>query len=482
MTTPAITNKAPPHNIELEQALLGAVLVSNEALHRVGAFLEPQHFFEPVHGKIFEIVGTLVRVGKRANPITVKTFLPSDLQVAGLTASQYLARLAAEATTVINASDYGRLIFDLAARRKLIDVGEALVAAAYAKALDPQGANKIAADAVETLAELAADGAEQERTMRSAGAAVTDFVEHIAALYQGTVSDDSISTGLRDVDERIGGLKRGTLVVMAGRPGMGKTTLAGTIGINAARRNHGVAFFSLEMPSRQIMARMLADTLYDSHAMSVDRLSKAKFTSDEFDHIVDAARAFEKLPFVIDDASNATVGTMLAKTQMVASRLERQGRRLDLIVIDYLKFVSAGDRYSGQRHYEVGEITAGLKQLARRLNIVVLLCAQLNRAVEGRQDKRPQLADLRESGDIEADADLVLLLFREAYYLQNDPGLQTDPQKMRRLEQVEHQLEIIVAKNRMGPTTTVPTYINLGFSAVRDLVRQRDLAFGRGPP
>jgi replicative DNA helicase len=270
--------------------------------------------------------------------------------------------------------------------------------------------------------------------------------------------------------------------VLAGRPAMGKTTLLGTIGSNVARRGDGVAFFSLEMPSRQIMARMLADGLFNTSKMSVQRLATAQFTPDEFDNIVDAARDFETLPFVIDDAPNATVGRLLAKTQVAATRFERQGRRLGLIIIDYLKFISASDRYAGQRVYEIGEITRGLRQIARRLNAVVLLAAQLNRDVEKRNDRRPQLSDLRESGDIEADADLVLLLYRESYYLQNDPGLQTDHEKMRRLEEVEHQLELIVAKNRLGPTTTIPAYVNLEFSAVRDLAKQDNLTFDRGPP
>jgi replicative DNA helicase len=483
MNAPSTTRpERPPQNGELEQALLGAILISNDAFHQVSAFLAPHHFFEPVHRKIFEIVGDLIRVGKRASPITLKTFLPPDLVVAeNMTASQYLARLVAEATTVLNAHDYGRLIYDLAAQRKLIDIGEALIAAAHNRGTD-HTAHEIAADAVETLAELAAGSADREGTMRSVGAAVADFIGHISALYQGTAADDSISTGLRDVDERIGGLKRGTLVVMAGRPGMGKTTLAGVMVRNAARRGHGVAFFSLEMPTRQIMPRMLADAMFDAKAMSVDRMAKAKFDADEFDHIVDAAKEFERLPLVIDDTPAATVGTLLAKTQTVASKFKRQGSKLDLVVVDYLKFVSASDRYGGQRHYEVGEVTAGLKQLARRLDCVVLLCAQLNRQVEQRQDRRPQLSDLRESGDIEADADLVLLLYREAYYLASDADLQHDAQKIQRFEQVERQLEIIVAKNRFGPTVAVPTYINLEHSAVRDLGKQGDLAFDRGPP
>jgi replicative DNA helicase len=220
------------------------------------------------------------------------------------------------------------------------------------------------------------------------------------------------------------------------------------------------------------MARMLADTMFDGgdrligdNRLSVTRISKARFSPEQFDSIVDTARAMESWPFSIDDSPRATAGSILAKCQATKKRLERAGHRLDLVIIDYLRFVGASERYAGQRHYEVGEITADLKQLARRLDCVLLLCAQLS--------------DLRESGDIEADADIVLLLFREAYYLAQDPEIASDADKMRRLEQVQHLVEFIVVKNRTGPTDTVPTFINLEFSAVRDLAKQSDMDFAR---
>jgi replicative DNA helicase len=470
----------PPHNVELEQALLGAILVNNDAYHHVSAFLEAQHFFEPLHQKLYEIAGGLIRIGKRADPITLKTFLPSDLEAAeNMTAAQYLARLSAEATTVINAPDYGRSIHDLAQRRHMIEVGEALIAGAN-NTDHNQNHLALAASALEALGEIVTAAAERTGTMRTAGAAMAEFMDHAAAIYSGTVTDDSIQTGLRDLDARIGGLRRGSLVVLAGRPGMGKTTVAATIARNVARLNHGVAFFSLEMPGLQIMPRLLADELYDEVPLSVDRIARIKFNATDFDHMADAARAIERLPLMFDDAPSATVGTLLAKTQGVKNRFERSGRRLDLVLVDYLKFVRATDRYAGIRHYEVGEITAGLKQLARQLDCVVLLCAQLNRKTEDRAERRPQLADLRESGDLEADADLVLLLYREAYYLANDPQLNTDAAKLRRLEEVANVVEFIVAKNRHGPTDTVPAFINLQHSAVRDLQRQDALPFDRG--
>ena len=232
---------APPHNIELEQALLGAMLVNNEAFHYVSAFLEPRAFFEPVHQKIYSVAADLIRVGKVANPITIKIFLPSDMDVAGLTASQYLARLAAEATTIINAADYGREIFNLATRRRLIDVGEYLVEAGRATDIK-QNPGNLASGVIEELAEIVTTDAEHAGGMRTIGAAMMEYVDHVAAVYQGTASDDVIKTGLRDLDERTGGLKRGSLVILAGRPGMGKTTAALVVARDAARLAHGVAF------------------------------------------------------------------------------------------------------------------------------------------------------------------------------------------------------------------------------------------------
>jgi replicative DNA helicase len=474
MNAPATPGRPLPYNVDLEKALLGAILVQNDAFHHVANFLEPRHFYEPIHAKIYEIAASLIRVGKVATPINMPPFLPSDLTICGGTVGQYLAHLSAEATSVLNAADYARSIRDLSERRYLIAICEATIAAAM-NATPDQDAQAIGNSAVEGLAEIiAADGA-GAGSIRPIGATMTAFIGHVAV----------IKTGLRDLDDRIGGMGRGSLVILAGRPGMGKTTVAGTFALNAARNGHGVLFFSLEMPAEQIMARLLtdfmfkADSMFGGERLSVHHMAKAKFTPEQFDDMVDAARAMEALPFLIDDNPYATVGGIHAKCQIAKKRLERTGKRLDLVVIDYLKFLHASDRYRGQRHYEVGEVTAALKQLARKLGVVVLLCAQLNRQVEQRQDKRPQLSDLRESGDIEADADIVLLLHRQAYYLALDPEIERDVEKMRQLEEVQHRIEFIVAKNRTGPTDIIPTFIDLEFSAVRDLGRQGDLDFVR---
>jgi replicative DNA helicase len=456
---------APAIDIELEQALLGALLVANEPATNLPAFLEPQHFHEPLHQRIYEVITDLAAAGKTANALTVRLFLPPDVTVGSLTLPQYLARLAAEARCIITLNDYARTIFNHWRQRELVD------AASNACRLGHDPDDGLHA-AFERIDELRAAGFEHEGTMRGAGAVVTDFMTHVAAVYQGTAVDDAVHCGPPDLDERLGGFKRGELLVMAGRPGMGKTTVAGTIALSAARRGHGVAFFSLEMAAQPIMARMQADELFDrqnGRPLTVNRLLRADIGPEDFDRMTDAARAIEALPLVIDDAPQAAVGTIYAKVRSLKNRFARSAKKLDLVIIDYLKFLRATDRYIGQRHYEVGEITAGLKAMAKELGVAVLLLAQLNRKVEDRTDRRPQLADLRESGDIEADADVVMLLFREAYYLQNDPEILTDGAKAARLEEVANTLEIIIAKQRMGPVCTVQSYINLECSAVRDL-------------
>jgi replicative DNA helicase len=455
------------HNIELEQALLGAILVNNDAYHRVADFLRPWHFYEPVHQRIYEIAADLVGASKPATPIVIKAFPPNELMIAGMSANQYLARLSAEATTVINAVDYGRGILKLAEAREFIAIGSD-IADAHERGAGCETSVKLAFERVD---ELRIEGVARNGTMRTAGAAAVELLDHVADLYQGTKTDDTIQTGLKDLDY-FGCFRRGSLVVCGARPSIGKTTVAGTIARNAAKLGASTLFFSLEMPMQQIIARMKADMMFDDVAgrpLTVNRILKADFSAEEFDRLTDAARSINTLPLIIDDASQATIGIITAKARAAHKRFAREGRRLDLVVIDYLKFIKASDRYAGQRHYEVGEISAALKQLAKDMDVAVLLLAQLNRQVEGRADRRPQLADLRESGDLEADADAVLLLFREAYYLKDDPELQTDAVKLRRFDECNGKLEIIIAKNRMGPTGTIKAYINLECAAVRDL-------------
>src|SRR6516162_318936 len=474
LTPSPLPYRTAPHNIELEQALLGAILVNNEAFYRVSDFLEPRHFFEPIHQKLYEIAASLVRVGKTATPITLKTFLPPDLDIAGLTASQYLARLAAEATTVINASDYGRTIYDLAIRRSLILIGEELVNAAYDAPADERPQNQIE-QAERNLYELAETGRYDGGFQRFAQA-LTTAVEMAAHAYQRDGKLSGLATGLKDLDRMMGGLQRSDLVILAGRPGMGKTALA----TNIAKAWEGdvrpdgriesvnggmVGFFSLEMSAQQLATRIISEqTEIPSH-----RILRGEIDPGDFDRIAEAAREMEQIPLYIDETGGLSIAQMAAR----ARRLKRQ-RGLDLLVVDYIQLLQGSSRRAQEgRVQEVTEITTSLKALAKELNIPILALSQLSRQVENREDKRPQLSDLRESGSIEQDADIVMFVFREEYYLKNReprPGSEEHFKWQAEMEAVHGRAEVILGKQRHGPTGTVP----LQYKA--DVTRFADLA------
>jgi replicative DNA helicase len=470
--------RAAPHNIEAEQALLGAILVNNEAFYRVSDFLEPQHFFEPIHAKIFELGASLIRAGKVASPVTLKTFLPPDLDVAGLTASQYLARLAAEATTVINAEDYGRTIYDLAIRRTLIIIGEDMVNVAYDAPVDLAPREQIE-DAERRLYELAETGRYDGGFQRFA-TALTSAVDMAARAYQRDGKLSGLATGLMDVDRMMGGLQASDLVILAGRPGMGKTSLATNIAYNIAKVWRGevrpdgrtesinggiVGFFSLEMSAPQLANRIIAEqTDIPSH-----RILRGEIDPSDFDRIAQVAREMETIPLYIDETGGLSIAQLAAR----ARRLKRQ-RGLDLLVIDYIQLLQGSSHRAQQgRVQEVTEITTGLKTLAKALNVPILALSQLSRQVESRDDKRPQLSDLRESGSIEQDADVVLFVFREEYYLKNKeprPGTEEHFKWIAEMEAVHGKAEVIIGKQRHGPTGTIA----LQYKA--DVTRFSDLA------
>jgi replicative DNA helicase len=474
--TPAY--RIAPHNIELEQALLGAILVNNDAFYRISDFLEPRHFFEPIHQKLYEIAASLVRVGKTATPVTLKTFLPTDIDIAGLTVAQYLARLAAEATTVINAADYGRTIYDLAIRRSLIGIGEDIVNTAYDSPSDSRPRDQIE-EAERSLYELAETGRYDGGFQRFAQSLST-AVEMAAHAYQRDGKLSGLATGLRDLDRMMGGLQNSDLVILAGRPGMGKSSLATNIGYNIARAWEGkvradghmesinggiVGFFSLEMSAEQLATRMISEQT----EIASYRIRRGEIDPSDFDRIAGAAREMEQIPFYIDETGGLSVAQLAAR----ARRLKRQ-RGLDLLVIDYIQLLQGSARRAAEgRVQEVTEITTSLKALAKELNIPIIACSQLSRQVENRDDKRPQLSDLRESGSIEQDADVVLFVFREEYYLRNKeprPGSQEYFDWQTEMEKVHGRAEVIIGKQRHGPTGTVA----LQFKA--DVTRFSDLA------
>jgi replicative DNA helicase len=475
---PAPLYRIAPHNIELEQALLGAILVNNEAFYRVSDFLEPRHFFEPIHQKVFEIAASLVRVGKTASPVTLKTFLPADIDVAGLTVSQYLARLAAEATTVINAADYGRTIYDLAIRRSLIEIGEAMVNTAYDASVDERPQDQIE-QTERSLYELAETGRYDGGFQRFAQALST-AVEMAAHAYQRDGKLSGLATGLRDLDRMMGGLQKSDLVILAGRPGMGKTALATNLAYNVAKAWEGgvradgriestnggiVGFFSLEMSAEQLATRIISE----QSEIASYRIRRGEIEPSDFDRIAETAREMEQIPLYIDETGGLSIAQLAAR----ARRLKRQ-RGLDLLVIDYIQLLQGSSRRAAEgRVQEVTEITTSLKALAKELSIPILALSQLSRQVENRDDKRPQLSDLRESGSIEQDADVVMFVFREEYYLRNKeprPGSDEYFKWQAEMEAVHGRAEVIIGKQRHGPTGTVALQFKADMTRFSDLV------------
>jgi replicative DNA helicase len=471
--------RAPPHNIEAEQALLGAILVNNEAFYRVSDFLEPKHFLETIHQRIFELAGGLIRAGKLATPVTLKTFLPPDFDIAGLTINQYLARLAAEATTIINAEDYGRTVYDLSIRRDLIAIGEDMVNLAYDAPVEATPQSHIE-DAERKLFELAETG-RYETGFQRFTQALTTAVDMAARAYQRESRLSGLASGLRDLDKYMGGLQKSDLIVIAGRPGMGKTALATNIAFNIAHSfqpqvnadgtveaidGGRVGFFSLEMSAEQLATRIISEQT----EIPSSTIRRGQITDADFDKIAGFSRIMQDLPLYIDETGGISIAQLAAR----ARRLKRQ-RGLDLLVIDYIQLLQGSTRRSSEnRVQEITEITTRLKALAKELNVPILALSQLSRQVESREDKRPQLSDLRESGSIEQDADVVLFVYRDAYYLKNgeprDQNSSEHGEWQAKYEKVKYQAEVIIGKQRHGPTGTVPLHFNGQFTRFGDSI------------
>ncbi len=472
-----------PNNIEAEQALLGAILVNNDAFYRVSDFLKSAHFYEPLHRQIFDVAADMIRLGKIANPVTMKTFLPADQRVGELTVTQYLARLAAEAVTVINAADYGRAIYDLATRRALITVGEDMVNIAYDAPVDMSPSDQIE-DAERRLFELAETG-RYDGGFESFADAVKTAVDMAGAAYQRDGHLSGVATGLRDLDRRMGGLQKSDLIILAGRPGMGKTSLATNIAFNIAQayepvqqadgsfaaKNGGVVgFFSLEMSSEQLATRIISEQT----EIASSKIRRGEITEGEFERLVACSQMMQRIPLFIDQTGGISIAQLSAR----ARRLKRQ-RGLDVLVIDYVQLMQGSSAKASQnRVQEITEITTGLKALAKELGVPIIALSQLSRQVESRDDKRPQLSDLRESGSIEQDADVVLFVYREEYYLKNKepkPGTDEYIKWEADMNEMRGKAEVIVAKQRHGPTGSVSLAFQGEFTRFSDLAEDSHL-------
>jgi len=476
-----------PHNVEAEQALLGAILINNSAFDRVSAFLMPEHFFDPLHARIYETAGKLIQAGKHATPITLKTFFESEEPVGGLTVPQYLGRLAASAVSVLNAYDYGRMIYDLSIRRNLIIVGEDMVNTAYDSPVDmPPGAQ--IEEAEQRLFELAEKGKYGSGFM-AFSTALTDAIEMASSAYERDGHLSGLSTGLHDLDRTLGGLQKSDLVILAGRPSMGKTALATNIAFNVAKAHRSeadaegnektvdggiVGFFSLEMSAEQLATRIIAEQA----EIPSEKIRRGAVTQDEFYRLVEVTKQMEHMPLYIDHTGGISVAQLAAR----ARKLKRQ-KGLDLLVVDYVQLIAGSSkRASDNRVQEITEITTGLKALAKELDVPVLALSQLSRQVEQREDKRPQLSDLRESGSIEQDADVVMFVFREEYYVQRQEPSTTKVEEHQKwqdeMDQVQGIAEVIIGKQRHGPTGTVRMQFSADVTRFSDLARPGQTADG----
>lgn len=458
-----------PYNLEAEQALLGAILVNNEAHDRVSSFLTAEHFYDPLHGQIYETAARLIASGVRANPITMRTYFESSPDLPGMTVPQYLGSLAASATTIINAHDYGRTIRDLATRRSLIVIGEDMVNAAHDSPVDFDPAQQI--EEAEGQLYALAEGGRFGSGFADFSSALVSTIEMAARACQRGGGLSGLATGLVDLDSKMGGLQSSDLIIIAGRPSMGKTALATNIAFNVAKslqKGSGVVgFFSLEMSSEQLATRILAEQA----GLSSQSIRRGDLSEDAFKDLTEVARTLSSLPLLIDQSGGISIAQLAAR----ARRLKRQ-HGLALLVVDYIQLLSGPSKRSGNRVQEISEITTGLKALAKELAIPVIALSQLSRQVEQRQDKRPQLSDLRESGAIEQDADVVMFVYREEYYVERSKpaeGTSEFGAWMEQMSQCAGRADVIIGKQRHGPVGTVTLAFDGKFTRFADLARDQ---------
>jgi replicative DNA helicase len=481
--------RLPPANLEAEQALLGALLANNKAYERVGEFLEAEHFADAIHGRIYTAIRRRIENGHLADAITLRHEFEHSGELAEVGGPAYLAQLLSAMVGIVNAGEYGRLIHDCWIRRQLIDLGETVVNNAFGAQAELDGKEQIEA-AEQTLFELASEKAGEGGAISFERALARAIEVADAALKRGG-GVSGLASGLRDLDAKMGGLHDSDLLILAGRPGMGKTALATKIAFGAAKaslaepkdgKTRAVAVFSLEMSADQLANRLLSE----ASRISGDRIRRGEISQKEFDNFVAVSRELSQLPILIDDTPAITLSALRTRCR----RIQRT-RGLAMVVVDYLQLMrpSVGTRPES-RVLEISMITQGLKAIAKELAIPVLALSQLSRAVEQREDKRPQLSDLRESGSIEQDADVVMFIYRDEYYLkQREPKITafTDDGKfetaMQRwqedMERAHNKADLIIAKQRHGPTGTIPLFFEAEFTRFGDLEKTHEpQAFG----
>jgi replicative DNA helicase len=475
-----------PRNVEAEAALLGALMVDNRIVEDVQMTLHARHFFEPLHGRIYDAILKLVDRNMVANPVTLKPMLEADPALKELGGPGYLAQLTGSGAAVIGARDFARQIYDLALLRELVGVGRELVDKALdtSESVDPKGQIEKAELALYAVAEAGGDSGSM-KTFAQASRMALEMAEK-ALNSGGHVS--GITSGLDSLNAKTGGLHPSDLIIVAGRPGMGKSSLATNIAYNASRRwvrdladgiapersiGAPVAIFNLEMSADQLATRILAE----QSGITGEALRMGKISHADFQNLARASRDLQDLPLFIDDTAGLTIAALRTR----ARRLKRR-HNIGLIVVDYLQLLQGSAKAGENRVQEISEISRGLKTLAKELNVPVMALSQLSRAVESREDKRPQLSDLRESGSIEQDADMVWFLYREDYYeLSKEPNIEQDPAGYatwrEKMDRISGRAELIVAKQRHGATGKVRLHFDSRITKFGDLA---DDSYGGG--
>ncbi len=469
---------ALPHNVEAEQQLLGAILTNNDIYDRIAAIIGPQHFFEPVHARIYEVAASRIAKNNLASPVTLKAFLEDDAGLKELGGPASLVRLAGAALSGFAARNYAQMLYDLAIRRELIGLGRDISDKAAKVDIASEPKEQIV-EAEQALYALGEQG-QTDSGFQSFLKAVTDAVNVANAAYQRDGGLAGISTGLTDMDKMLGGLHPSDLLILAGRPSMGKTALATNIAFNIAKayqkgmRHDGtegavnggvVGFYSLEMSAEQLAARILSE----ASEVPSDQIRRGDMTEEEFRRFVEAAKQLEACPLYIDDTPALPISQLAAR----ARRLKRT-HGLDVLIVDYLQLVRPATA-KDSRVNEVSEITQGLKAIAKELEIPVIALSQLSRQVENREDKRPQLSDLRESGSIEQDADVVMFVYREEYYKEREKPGDHELEKMAawqtEMDHLHGKAEIVIGKQRHGPIGHVELSFEGRFTRFGNLVK-----------
>ena len=459
--------KELPNNIEAEQSVIGSILVSNEIFDEINTIISNQNFFDPMHQKIFNSIESLIYKGMLANPITLKNYFKDEKD--DLNIPEYLVKITKFSTSTRQAIEYSKIIYDMFVRRELIKISEQTIDTAKLNDLETNG-QTIIENSEKLLYELAENGSFNSSLIKF-DEALKKTIEMASAAYKNEEGIVGVPTGLKDLDDRLGGLHQSDLIIIAGRPGMGKTALATNIAFNAAQKiqNNGkktnIAFFSLEMSSEQLSTRILSEQA----RIRSDDIRRGKVTEEEINRYIETSRNIYNLPLYIDETPAITIATLSNR----ARRIKRLFG-LSLVVVDYIQLMQSNLSKNEGRVQEISEITQGLKALAKELSVPVLALSQLSRAVEQRDDKQPQLADLRESGSIEQDADVVMFVYREEYYLERKQpklGSIEHAEWQSKMNDVNGLADIILGKQRHGPTGTIKVEFEGIYTKFKDLTK-----------